>query len=368
MRTLLRVIACFGLLLGWLASAASPAETYGGLDNSVCRERPLARTIAKDSRRVPAKPLGTTQIYQEYPVYAIADGCISFANITPQHLIGLKLRINDRFPNAAVWYLNLAKVLPKFANDGRAGRCIAVRKGELVGYTGSYSIAGDDRAAEDNIPLQLNYVASGLVLNDQPFPGVSTELGQGVAPSPNTVGAMANSVIARQAGAAETVPRLCKRMALQPASGQGLPINRPGGSGYTASPLPPTPDELAAAQATIKKTLGLGDARNQPAQIANPTAWKGGVAEQPDWDSYKDMSFDQIIRAEIARRTADARWAEDLTKQSERGLQVERLWMEAMAQRLRYEIIASKQRQEAMRATLQAAKVKRLLPLTVPTQ
>lgn len=71
--------------------------------------------------------------------------------------------------------------------------------------------------------------------------------------------------------------------------------------------------------------VGVDDKANKV--IEDPAHWSGGMPEEPDWESYDQMSFVQIINAEIARRTADPRWAESWTELSSRGLDIELAWI-----------------------------------------
>lgn len=44
----------------------------------------------------------------------------------------------DKFPNSSVWYLHLSRVEDKFINDGRGGKCIPIKRGDTLGYSGNF--------------------------------------------------------------------------------------------------------------------------------------------------------------------------------------------------------------------------------------
>src|ERR1035437_28585 len=110
------------------------------------------------------------------PIYAVADGCISFGNPTPRQLIGVKERINDRYPNSSVWYLHMTRVAPQFINDGRSGACVPVKRGDLLGYSGNFYGTGGNESSGGFAHLHLSYFVSGLQLNPTPYVGAPSEI------------------------------------------------------------------------------------------------------------------------------------------------------------------------------------------------
>lgn len=300
-------------------------------------------------------------------VYAVADGCVSFGNPTPRQLIGLKMRINDKFPNSSVWYLHLSRIVPKFINDGRAGQCIPVRKGELVGYSGNFYGTGGAEVSSGAAHLHLSYFVSGLQINPAPYRNPPPE----IPLEYNTIRDIASNAVSgastgdgsgtRGSRLGFAVPRMCNTFVVKNSGQETIRFDGRFGTGnFTANPIAPSQAALESAQESVRRSLGATPENMAKEQIEDVAHWTGGMPEEPDWDSYKDMSFEQVIQAEVSRRMSDQRWAEELSKMSARGLEVERMRIKALAARLLVEIVASRQRQEALLATLQTTKARNL--------
>lgn len=310
--------------------------------------------------------------YAGSPIYAVADGCVSFGNPTPRQLIGVKQRINDKFPNSTVWYLHMSRVVPKFINDGRSGACVPIRKGEIIGYSGNYYGSNGSEGASGDAHLHLSYFVSGLQLNPVPYQGAP-----GTIPSEfNTIkssSAISTGITGggggRDSDASGTkgstlgfaVPRMCSVFVVKDSGKKTIPFDGNFGVGsYSANATSPTKTELEDGQQRVRQSMGLDAAGRGGSAPIDATHWSGGMPEEPDWDSYAEMSFEQIIRAEVSRRSGNPRWAEQLMEQSERGLMTERAWIKALRLKLRVEASQSAQRSEAMLASLLATRARRL--------
>lgn len=305
------------------------------------------------------------------PIYAVADGCVSFGNPTPRQLIGVKQRINDKFPNSSVWYLHMSRVDPKFINDGRAGQCIPVRKGELIGYSGNFYGTGGKEVASGSAHLHLSYFVSGLQLNPTPYRGAPDEIPLEFN-TVRTVGEIASDVAGRGPNDDDAsgtrgsklgfgVPRMCNVYTVKGTNNQTIPYNSSFGTGnYSANATAPSQSQLADGQQRVRQALGIGIDGRGSGRIDDAAHWSGGLPEEPDWESYSQMSFFQIVEAEVARRNSDPRWAEQLTEQSERGLQVEEAWIAGMRVYIQKELAESRQRAEALQASLLASRARRL--------
>ena len=303
------------------------------------------------------------------PIYAVADGCVSFGNPTPKQLIGVKQRINDKFPNSSVWYLHMSRVRPKFANDGRATLCLPVRTGELLGFSGNSYGTGGKEVDSGTAHLHLSYFVSGLMLNPTPYIGAPPE----IPPEFNTVRTI--SGIAADVGNVNTgdasgtrgaklgfgVPRMCNVYVVKGTGKQTIPYDDNFGTGnYSANAVAPSQAQLQSGQQIVRPSLGIRPDGTSNNLIENPTQWTGGMPEEPDWESYSQMSFEQVLSSEISRRNSDSRWTENVTSQSERGLMVERLLIKSLRLKVQHETMLSRQRQEAMLASLLAVRARRL--------
>lgn len=310
--------------------------------------------------------------YGGSPIYAVADGCVSFGNPTPRQLIGVKQRINDRFPNSSVWYLHMSRVLPKFINDGRSGACVPIRKGEMIGYSGNFYGTGGQEGASGAAHLHLSYFVSGLQLNPVPYQGAPKDIPVEFN-TVKSIGEIASEVTGSGSGrdgdASGTrglrlgfaVPRMCSVYAVKASGLNSIPFNGNFGVGsYSANATAPSKSDLEDGQQRVRQSMGIGPDGRGSGTIADGAHWSGGLPEEPDWDSYSEMSLEQIIQAEVARRASSTRWAEQLMEQSDRGLMVERAWMKALRLKLRVEVAASRQRREAMLASLLATRARRL--------
>ena len=317
--------------------------------------------------------------YAGSPIYAVADGCISFGNPTPRQLIGVKQRINDKFPNSSVWYLHLSRVEPKFINDGRSGACIPVRKGELLGNSGNFYGTGGKESASGAAHLHLSYFVSGLQLNPTPYQGAPLDIPRefNTVKSISDISNDVSSAAVRDGDASGTkgsrlgfgVPRMCNVYIVKGTGKETFPYERNFGVGsYSARATAPTQSDLEDGQQRVRQSMGIGPTgTSSGGRIQDPAHWTGGMPEEPDWNSYAEMSFDQILQAEVARRMGDARWTESLMEQSERGLMVERTWVKALRLKIRVELAQSKQRQEAMLAGLLATRARRLADVLAAT-
>jgi hypothetical protein len=305
-------------------------------------------------------------------LYAVADGCVSFGNPTPRQLIGVKMRINDVLPNASVWYLHMSRVDPKFINDGRNKLCIPVKKGELLGYTGnSFGTGGRINDVANAYHLHLSYYASGLMLNPLPLNKLPAKA---VDPRFHVIKGEENIVGGKlkgdydASGTAGSVlgfgfPRFCDTYTYYSDSKiTNIPYKQGAGLGfYTAQAKAPTQEELEANAKKVREATGMSPDGKAPEQVAlDPNTWNGGAPEEPDWDSYADMSFLQIVHSEVTRRSGNSRWAEELTEQSARGLMMENLRIRALRMQVQYEMYLSRQRTEAMLASLLAAEAKKM--------
>lgn len=305
------------------------------------------------------------------PIYAVSDGCVSFGNPTPRQLIGVKERINDKFPNSSVWYLHMSRVDPKFINDGRAGQCVPVRRGDLLGYTGNYFGTGGRELAIGTAHIHLSYFASGLQLNPTPYVGAPAEIpaefntvhsvdeiaatvagGKGLSDS--------NASGTRGSKLGFAVPRMCNVYTVKSTGKQTIPYSGSFGTGnYPANATAPSQAQLADGQQRVRQTLGIDADGRGSGVIGDAAHWSGGLPEEPDWESYSDMSFEQIIQSEVSRRTGNPRWAEQLTEQSDRGLLVEKAWTSGLRLKVQLELALSRQRTEAMYAALLATRMRR---------
>lgn len=307
------------------------------------------------------------------PLYSVADGCVSFGNPTPRQLIGVKIRINDKFPNASVWYLHMSRVAPKFINDGRNGQCIPVKKGELVGYSGnSFGTRGNIVDIASAPHLHLSYYASGLMLNPMPYVGAPAE----IPPEFNTIRGASSLVgggTVNDSNASGTkgsklgfaVPRMCNSYTVKHNGKKTIPYTGDYGTGtYSANATPPTQAQMEDGAQRVRQSLGV-DANGMASsdQKIDANNWSGGLPEAPDWDSYAEMSLTEILRAEVARRAANSRWAEELTDQSPRGLMMENLRMRSLRLLVQYELYLSRQRANAMMASLTAIQARKMTPV-----
>lgn len=311
--------------------------------------------------------------YDGSPVYSVADGCVSFGNPTPKQLVGVKIRINDKLPNSSVWYLHLSRVVPKFVNDGRAGQCIPVKKGELVGYSGNHFGTRGNVVTSGAAHLHLSYYASGLMLNPAPFLGApanvpaeyntikdgsSLQGGNGSVNDSNASGTRGSKL-------GFAIPRMCNIYTVnkygQPKT---IPYNSQFGIGnFNANASAPTQSSLADGAQRIKQSMGVDGSGAAPADtVIDADNWLGGVPEAPDWESYADMSFHQIIQAEVSRRNANSRWHEELTRLSARGLQLEEMRIQAFRLAVQHELFVVKQRTETMMASILAAEARLARP------
>ena len=312
------------------------------------------------------------------PIYAVADGCVAFGNPTPRQLIGVKQRINDKFPNSSVWYLHMSRVRPKFANDGREKLCIPIRKGELLGFSGNSYGTGGREVDSGAAHLHLSYFVSGLMINPTPYVGAPLE----VPAEFNTV-RMASDIAAdvsnlntgdasatRGAKLGFAIPRMCNVYVIKSTGLKTIPYGDNFGTGnYSANAVAPTQSQLQDGQQRVRQFMGIRPEGTSNKLIPDPNNWTGGMPEEPDWESYSQMSFEQILGTEVSRRNSDSRWAENVTSQSERGLMTERLMIKALRLKVQYETMLSRQRQEAMMASLLAVRTHHLsgvLRLSVP--
>jgi len=303
------------------------------------------------------------------PIYAVADGCVSFGNPTPRQLIGVKQRINDKFPNSSVWYLHMSRVDPKFINDGRSGQCVPVRRGDLIGYSGNYFGTGGRELAIGTAHLHLSYFVSGLQLNPLPYVGAPAE----IPAEFNTIKDIAAEVAGGGKGPSDSdasgtrgsklgfaVPRMCNVYTVKGSGKQTIPYNGKFGTGtYSANATAPTKEQLDDGQQRVRQSMGIGPDGRGSGPVTDAAHWSGGLPEEPDWESYAQMSFLQIVQAEVSRRMGDPRWAEQLTEQSFRGLQIERVWTSALRMKVQEDLALSRQRNEAMYSALLATKTRR---------
>lgn len=305
------------------------------------------------------------------PIYAVADGCVSFGNPTPRQLIGVKQRINDKFPNSSVWYLHLSRVEDKFINDGRGGKCIPIKRGDLLGYSGNFYGSGGKEVASGHAHLHLSYFVSGLQLNPTPYQGAPAETPaeyntiksikdiagevSGKGPNDNDASGTRGSKLGFG------VPRMCNIYVVKGTGKQTVPYNSDFGTGqYTANATAPSKEQLEDGQKRVRIAMGVGTDDKANKVIEDPAHWSGGMPEEPDWESYDQMSFVQIINAEIARRTADPRWAEKLTELSSRGLEIELAWIKGLSLKVKHERQLLEQRNEATKAAFLAARMRRV--------
>ena len=302
------------------------------------------------------------------PIYAVADGCVSFGNPTPRQLIGVKQRINDKFPNSSIWYLHMSRVDPKFINDGRSAQCVPVRRGDLIGYSGNHYGTGGREVDSGTAHLHMSYFVSGLQLNPTPYQGAPAE----IPAEFNTIKSIANEVAGGRglsdSDASGTrgsklgfgVPRMCNVYEVKGTGKKTVPYNSNFGTGtYSANATAPTKSQLEDGQQRVRQTMGIGPDGRGSGPVGDAQHWSGGLPEEPDWESYSQMSFDQIVQAEVARRMSDPRWAEQLTEQSERGLLVEKAWTSGLRLKVQQELASSRQRAEAMYAALLATRMRR---------
>lgn len=303
------------------------------------------------------------------PIYAVADGCVSFGNPTPRQLIGVKQRINDKFPNSSVWYLHMSRVDPKFINDGRSGQCVPVRRGDLIGYSGNHFGTGGRELDIGTAHLHLSYFVSGLQLNPTPYQGAPAE----IPAEFNTVKGIASAVAAGGSGPSNSdasgtrgsklgfgVPRMCNAYTVKGTGKQTIPYNGNFGTGsYPANATAPSKEQLEDGQQRVRQSMGISPDGRGSGAVGDAAHWSGGLPEEPDWESYAQMSFEQIIQAEVARRMGDPRWAEQLTEQSDHGLRIEKAWIAGLRLKVQHELALSRQRTEAMYAALVAARMRR---------
>ena len=306
------------------------------------------------------------------PLYAVADGCVSFGNPTAKQLVGVKIRINDKFPNSSVWYLHMTRVAPKFINDGRSGACIPVKQGELVGYSGNYLGSNGKVTSSGSAHLHLSYYASGLMLNPLPYEGAP----KNVDPAYNSIADIASSVSGggnvNDGDASGTrgsklgfgVPRMCAVYTVKGSGKKTIPYNGSFGTGsYQAKATAPTQQELEDGKQRVRQSMGISPDGFAPANAkVDPNAWGGGMPEGPDWDSYRDMSFEQILHSEVTRRSSNTRWAESLTEQSERGLFIESMWIAALRFQVQHELTLTRKRTDAMLAVVMADEARQAKP------
>lgn len=314
------------------------------------------------------------------PIYAVADGCVSFGNPTPRQLIGVKQRINDNFPNSSVWYLHMSRVDPKFVNDGRAGQCTPVRRGELIGYAGNSFGTGGSVVESGSAHLHLSYFVSGLQLNPTPYVGAPADIPVEFN-TVKTVSDIAAGVVGggKDSDASGTrgsrlgfgVPRMCNVYTVKASGKLTLPYNSGFGIGsYSANATAPTQSALADGQQRVRQAMGLGPDGRGSGAIGDSATWSGGLPEEPDWESYTEMSYDQIMQAETERRVGNPRWAEQLTEQSAHGLAIELAWIKGLRIKVQEELRASRQRAEAQTAALLASRQRRIgvaNAMSVPT-
>ncbi len=306
--------------------------------------------------------------YAGNPVYAVADGCVAFGNPTPRQLIGVKQRINDKFPNSSVWYLHMSRVVPQFMNDGRSGACVPIRKGELLGYSGNFYGSGGAEVASGAAHLHLSYFVSGLQLNPAPYQGAPADIPLEFNTVKSTQGVSSGTVM-RDNDASGTrgsqlgfaVPRMCNVYLVKNSGLKTIPYDGSFGIGnYSAPAVAPTKPQIEDAQQRVRQSMGVTpDGRGAKAAV-DSVHWSGGMPEEPDWNSYSEMSLEQIVQSEVARRTGNTRWVEQLMEQSDRGLMAERTWIKGLRLKMRVEVSESKQRSEAMLAALLAVRARRL--------
>lgn len=302
------------------------------------------------------------------PIYAVADGCVSFGNPTPRQLIGVKQRINDKFPNSSVWYLHMSRVDQKFINDGRSGQCVPVRRGDLIGYSGNHYGTGGREVASGTAHLHLSYFVSGLQLNPTPYQGapaeipaefntiksITAEVAGGKGPSDSDASGTRGSKLGFG------VPRMCNVYTVKGTGKQTVPFNSNFGTGnYPANATAPSKEKLEDGQQRVRQAMGIDPEGRGSGPVGDAAHWSGGLPEEPDWESYSQMSFEQIVASEVARRMGDPRWAEKLTEQSDHGLQVERAWTSGLRLKVQQELALSRQRSEAMYAALLSARARR---------
>lgn len=316
------------------------------------------------------------------PVYSVADGCVSFGNPTPKQLVGVKIRINDKFPNSSVWYLHLSRVAPKFINDGRSGQCIPIKKGELVGYSGNNFGTRGKIVQSGTAHLHLSYYVSGLMINPAPVANPPAI----VPPEYNTIkngSQVAGGTAINDSDASGTrgsklgfaVPRMCNEYTVSPPAYKGqktIPYNGDFGIGnFQANATAPTRQQLEDGAQRVKQSMGVdGEGKAPSSEKIDTENWTSGLIEAPDWESYKDMSFHQIIHAEVARRSANSRWHEQLTELDPRGIQLEHLRLQAVRLSVQHELHVVRQRTEAMMAAYLAATSRkiRLDPLNLSSE
>lgn len=303
------------------------------------------------------------------PIYAVADGCVSFGNPTPRQLIGVKQRINDKFPNSSVWYLHLSRVVPKYVNDGRSGQCIPIKRGDLLGYSGNFYGTGGSEVASGTAHLHLSYFVSGLQLNPTPYRGAPPE----IPPEFNTIKSVRDIASEVTGGPNDgdasgtrgsklgfAVPRMCNVYVVKGSGSNTVPYDGSFGIGsFSANASAPSKASLEDGQQRIRQSMGIDATGRGSGQIKDPEHWSGGMPEEPDWESYSQMSFDQVLQSEVARRMGDTRWVEALTEQSHHGLRVEQAWIKALRLKVQSELALSRQRSEAMLAALLAARARR---------
>ncbi|SFF31590.1 M23 family metallopeptidase [Paracidovorax wautersii] len=307
------------------------------------------------------------------PIYAVADGCVSFGNPTPRQLIGVKQRINDRFPNSSIWYLHMSRVEPKFINDGRSGQCVPVRKGDLIGYSGNFYGTGGKEVSSGHAHLHLSYFASGVQINPAPYQGAPAEIPaeyntiKSVNEIASEVSSGGRSMSDNDASGTRGsklgfgVPRMCNVYTVKATGKETIPYNGNFGTGnYSANATAPSQAALDDGQQRVRQALGVGVDGKGSGRIDDPAHWTGGLPEEPDWESYAQMSPNQIIQAEVARRMSDPRWAEQLTEQSSRGAMMELAWMKGLILKLRERRAESQQRTEAMYSAMLAARMRQL--------
>lgn len=305
------------------------------------------------------------------PIYAVADGCVSFGNPTPKQLIGVKQRINDKFPNSSVWYLHMSRVDPKFINDGRSGQCVAVRRGDLIGYSGNHYGTGGKEISSGSAHIHLSYFVSGLQLNPTPYQGAPKEI-PAEFNTIKSVGDIASEVTGRGPNDSDAsgtkgsklgfaVPRMCNVYTIKGTGKQTIPYSSSFGTGtYTANATAPSEAALADGQQRVRQTMGIGPDGRGSGSIPDPAHWSGGMPEEPDWESYNQMSFNQILSSEVARRLSDPRWAEQLAEQSDRGLVIEAAWIKSLRLKVQNELLLSQQRIDAQQAAFLASRMRRL--------
>lgn len=350
-------------------SGAAIATSNGG-GGGVCWADPSAdgRVVTSEfgaKRSHGSSPHGGVDMRarQGNPLYAVADGCVSFGNPTARRLIGVKMRVNDHLPNASVWYLHMSRVLPEFINDGRSGQCIPVKKGQLVGYAGN-SWGTHSTNDSGDAHLHLSFYASGLMLNPLPYVG-STVAG---SPEYNTIrdgstisggGSVSNSDGSGTKGSklGFAVPRMCNAYEVKGTSQKTIPYSgSSSGSVYTANATAPDEAKLRDGQQRTKQMMGVdADGKAPASEVIDASNWGGGVPEEPDWDSYREMSFAQIMGSEISRRSVDNRWAESLMQQERRGLMIEALRIRSLRLAIQYEAHLTRMRLEAAAALMVAA-------------